>query len=387
MPLTIGLACEQDDQERRAALTPEAVERLCATDIRVTVESGIGAGAGWSDQLYIDAGAQIVSSSAAALDGADIVVGVRAPDVSLLSRGQCLIAMLNPLGDQALLEQLAGAGVSALAMELIPRISRAQSMDVLSSMATVAGYRAVLKAADASDKFFPMLMTAAGTVAPAKVFVIGAGVAGLQAIATARRLGAVVSAYDTRAAVREQVESLGARFVDFQVTSDAEAAGGYARELTTEEQERQRELMADHIASSDIVITTALVPGRAAPVIIPATTVERMRHGAVIVDLASENGGNCELTQHGTTVDHGGVHILGPANLPSGMPVHASQLYAKNLTNLLALMVTDGQLNVTSDDEIVAGTLTVHEGHIVHPLVRSHFGLPELVTASPEESA
>jgi NAD(P) transhydrogenase subunit alpha len=264
-------------------------------------------------------------------------------------------------------------------MELIPRISRAQSMDVLSSMASVAGYRAVLVAAQRLDKFFPMLMTAAGTVAPAKVLIIGAGVAGLQAIATARRLGAVVSAYDTRAVVREQVESLGAKFVEIGSGVDAESAGGYARELTEAEQASQREALATHIAGCDVVVTTALVPGRPAPVIIPTTTVERMRSGSVIIDLASRTGGNCEVTRHGEEVVHGGVVVIGPEDLAAGMPVHASQLYARNVQNLLGLLVVDGELDVDQDDEVVVGTLATRGGAIVNPFLRSRWKLdPEV---------
>jgi NAD(P) transhydrogenase subunit alpha len=296
-------------------------------------------------------------------------------ETDLFAAGQVLVCMLEPLSDQGGVERLADKGVTAYAMELIPRISRAQSMDVLSSMATVAGYRAVLVAAEQLDKFFPMLMTAAGTVAPAKVFVIGAGVAGLQAIATARRLGAVVTAFDTRAVVREQVESLGARFVAFDVTGDAEAAGGYARELTDEEQARQRELMSDPVAEQDVVITTALVPGRPAPLLIPTATVERMRPGAVVVDLASETGGNCEVSLHGEHVIHQGVHVLGPDNLPSGMPVHASQLYARNVANFLDLLVVDGELAPDSEDEIVQGTLACSGGKVVHALLRDRYGM------------
>jgi NAD(P) transhydrogenase subunit alpha len=382
MSLRIGVLRERRPGERRVALTPDAVARLVKAGHTVAIEAGAGDAGGWHDGAFTDAGATITADPAATVAGADLVVKVNAPrevdghhEADLLATGQVLVSMLDPLGDQPGVTRLAEQGITSFAMELIPRISRAQSMDVLSSMATVAGYRAVLIAAERLDKFFPMLMTAAGTVAPAKVFVIGAGVAGLQAIATARRLGAVVTAFDTRAVVREQVESLGAKFVAFDVTGDAEAAGGYARELTAEEQERQRELMADHVAGQDVVITTALVPGRPAPLLIPNGVVERMRPGSVIVDLASENGGNCEASRHGEQVEHAGVLVLGPDNLPGGMPVHASQLYARNVVNLLELLVADGELAADSDDEIIRGTLATRGGQIVHPLLRERYGL------------
>jgi NAD(P) transhydrogenase subunit alpha len=388
MSLRIGVLRERRPGERRAALTPESVARLTKAGHAVQVETGTGELAGWADDAYVDAGATIAASAADAVDGASIVVKVNPPreldgahEAEVLADGQVLVSMLDPLGDQAGVTRLAERGVTAFAMELIPRISRAQSMDVLSSMATVAGYRAVLIAAERLDKFFPMLMTAAGTVAPAKVFVIGAGVAGLQAIATARRLGAVVTAYDTRAVVREQVESLGAKFVAFDVTGDAEAAGGYARELTAEEQQRQRELMSDHVASQDVVITTALVPGRPAPLLIPNATVERMRAGSVIIDLASENGGNAEPSRHGEEVEHAGVLVLGPDNLPGGMPVHASQLYARNVVTRLARVGVDGEPAADSDDEIVQGTLACTGGKVVHSLLRDRYGLEGEVTA------
>lgn len=382
MTLHIGVLQERRPGEHRVALTPDAVSRLAKAGHHVHVETQAGTAAGWDDAAYEAAGATIDATPEAVAAASRIVLKVNGPrqldathEAELLQDGQVLLSMLDPLGDQAGIARLAERGVSAFAMELIPRISRAQSMDVLSSMATVAGYRAALLGAERLDKFFPMLMTAAGTVAPARVFVIGAGVAGLQAIATARRLGAVVSAYDTRSVVREQVESLGAKFLDLDVTGDTEAEGGYARALTDEEQARQRELMADHIASCDVVITTALVPGRPAPVLVPTSTVERMRPGSVIVDLASENGGNCEVSRHGEQVEHGGVLVLGPDNLPAGMPVHASQLYARNVVNLLELLIVDGEPAVDSDDEIIRGTLACTGGRIVHPMLRERYGL------------
>lgn len=383
MSLQIAVLRERLTGERRVALTPEVVGKLTEAGHTIIVEAGAGSAAGWQDDHFVAQGAQIRETAAECVDASTVVVKVNRliPDVDAeairhLSANHVLIAMLNPLGDQEGIERLAAAGVQSYAMELIPRISRAQAMDALSSMATVAGYRAVVIAAERLDKFFPMLMTAAGTVAPAKVFIIGAGVAGLQAIATARRLGAVVTAYDTRPIVKEQVESVGGRFVDFAIAgSDAEASGGYARELTAEEQAQQRSLMADHIASSDVVITTALVPGRPAPQLIPADVVSRMRPGAVIVDLASENGGNCELSVHGDEVEVAGVRIVGPENLPAQMPVHASQLYARNVTNLLTLMVADGSLESDSTDEILIGTCATRNGEVVHAMLRERYGM------------
>lgn len=368
--------------ERRVALTPEAVQRLVGLGHIVRVETGAGLGAGWPDALYADAGGEVCNNAAGAMAAADVVVRVNPPadngdshEIDDIPAGAALISMLNPLGDKPGVEKLANHGTTAFAMEMIPRTSRAQSMDVLSSMATVAGYRAVLIAAEQLDKFFPMLMTAAGTVAPAKVFVIGAGVAGLQAIATARRLGAVVTAYDTRAAVREQVESLGARFFEFSVTDDAEAEGGYARELTADEQAKQRELMGDHIATQDVVITTALVPGRPAPELIPVGVVDQMRSGSVIIDLAAENGGNCSVTEYGATVVHNGVKVIGPENLPADMPVHASQLYAKNVMNFLDLLSDEGAIVINRDDDIIAGTLICTDGAIVNEMLLGRYGL------------
>lgn len=384
MTMIVAALAETAEGERRAALTPDAVARLVRAGHQVRVERGIGAGAGHADSAYVEAGAHVAADIADATSGALIVVTVTRPPASVVPDGALLVGMLSPLGDEPGIRELADAGVAAMAMELIPRVSRAQSMDVLSSMSTIAGYEAVLIGAGALDKLFPMLMTAAGTVAPARVFVIGAGVAGLQAIATARRLGAVVTAFDTRAAVREQVESLGAAFTAFDVTGDADAEteGGYARALTDEEQARQRELMADHIASQDVVITTALVPGRPAPLLIPTSTVERMRPGAVVVDLASETGGNCEVTRHGERVEHGGVVVLGPDNLPSRAPAHASQLYARNVVNLLELLAPDGELVLDTDDEIIAGTLATRDGQVVHPMLRERYGMDPLQHAA-----
>jgi NAD(P) transhydrogenase subunit alpha len=332
------------------ALVPDSVGRLVQGGFEVVVEPGAGAAASFPDDSYTQAGATV---AAGAWD-ADAVVKVQKPSADEIDRlrdGQLVVAFLQPLTDQEGIARLGERGVVAFAMESIPRITRAQSMDALSSQATVSGYKAVLIAAERLPKFFPMLMTAAGTVAPAKVLVLGAGVAGLQAIATARRLGAVVSGFDVRPAVREQVESLGATFLDLGVTGE-ETEGGYARELTPEEQARQQDELARVMADYDVVITTALVPGRPAPKLIPAATVTAMRAGSVIVDLAAEAGGNCELTEPGSEIEREGVTIVGLTNLPSTMPFHASQLYARNVTALLQHLAPDGELALDFDDDI-----------------------------------
>lgn len=352
----IAVPKETAPGERRVALVPETVGRLTGVGLEVAVESGAGDGAWFADDAYREVGAGIVSGDDL-YRGADVVVRVRKPsaeEIAAMPDGVVLISFLEPLTDKEGVERLAQRGITGFAMESIPRITRAQSMDALSSQSTVGGYKAVLLAAERLPKFFPMLMTAAGTVAPAKVLVMGAGVAGLQAIATARRLGAVVSGFDIRPVVREQVESLGAQFLDLGVVGE-ESEGGYARELTPEEQERQQAELEKRIPEFDAVITTALVPGRPAPKLIPATAVRGMRPGSVIVDLAAEAGGNCELTEPGEEVVREGVIILGLLNLPSTMPSHASQLYAKNVAALLDLLVSDGELKLDFDDEIVAG--------------------------------
>jgi NAD(P) transhydrogenase subunit alpha len=342
--------------ERRVALVPDTVTRLTGSGLEIAVESGAGEGAWFSDESYREAGATVVHGPEL-YSGADVVVRVRKPnaeEVAAIPPGAALISFLEPLTDPEGVERLSEREVVGFAMESIPRITRAQSMDALSSQSTVGGYKAVLLAADRLPKFFPMLMTAAGTVAPAKVLVMGAGVAGLQAIATARRLGAVVSGFDIRPVVREQVESLGATFLDLGVVGE-ESEGGYARELTPEEQARQQEALEERIPDFDVVITTALVPGRPAPKLIPASAVRGMRAGSVIVDLAAEAGGNCELTEPGEEVVREDVIILGLLNLPSTMPSHASQLYSKNVAALLDLLVSDGELRLDFEDEIVSG--------------------------------
>jgi NAD(P) transhydrogenase subunit alpha len=341
------------------ALVPDAVSRLSAAGFEVVVEPGAGSDASFPDAAYGDAGASV---SGAVWD-ADAVAKVRKPtaeEIGRLRSGQVLVGFLEPLTDTAGIERLAERGVHAFAMESIPRITRAQSMDALSSQATVSGYKAVLIAADRLPRFFPMLMTAAGTVAPAKVLILGAGVAGLQAIATAHRLGAVVAGFDVRPVVREQVESLGATFLDLGIVGE-ETAGGYARELTEDEQRRQQEALEERIPDYDAVITTALIPGRAAPRLIPATAVAKMRPGSVIVDLAAETGGNCELTDPGDVVERDGVTIVGLTNLPSTMPFHASQLYARNVSSLLQHLAPEGELTLDWDDEITAGACVTRE--------------------------
>jgi H+-translocating NAD(P) transhydrogenase subunit alpha len=351
--MRVGVPKELAAGERRVALVPETVARLARGGFEVVVESGAGAAASFPDEAYAAAGAKVEAS---ALD-ADAVVKVGAPteaEVAQLREGTVLIAFLQPLTDSEGIERLAARGVVAFAMESIPRTTRAQPMDALSSQSTVSGYKAALIAADRLPKFFPMLMTAAGTVAPAKVLVLGAGVAGLQAIATARRLGAVVTGFDVRPVVQEQVKSLGAAFLDLGIRGE-ESEGGYARELTAEEQQRQQEELARVMADYDVVITTALVPGRPAPKLIPASTVAAMRPGSVIVDLAAETGGNCELTTPGEVVERDGVTIVGLLNLPSTMPTHASQLYSRNVAALLQHLAPDGTLALDFDDEITAG--------------------------------
>jgi H+-translocating NAD(P) transhydrogenase subunit alpha len=350
--MRVGIGRETARDERRVALVPETVGKLAAAGFEVVVEPGAGESATFPDEAFTDAGATLGSPW-----DAELVAKVRKPDeteTARLREGQLLIGFLDPLGDREGIERLAERGVVAFAMESIPRITRAQPMDALSSQATVGGYKAALLAAEHLPRFFPMLMTAAGTVPPAKVLVIGAGVAGLQAIATARRLGAVVTGFDVRPVVREQIESLGANWLDLGVTG-AEAEGGYARELTPEEMLAQQQALEGRIAEFDVVITTAAVPGRAAPRIIPASAVRAMQRGSVIVDLAAETGGNCELTAPGEIADREGVTIVGLTNLASTMPTHASTLYSRNVQALLLHLAPGGELNLDWSDEITAG--------------------------------
>lgn len=362
--------------EQRVALSPDVASRLVKAGNAVTIERGAGDAAGYRDAEYESAGATIAGTAAETYAKAGLVVKVQRPlsdgtdELSLVPQGATLVAFLQPLADPQYAAKLAKARITGLSMELIPRISRAQSMDALSSQATVAGYKAVLVAADALPKFFPMLMTAAGTVPPAKVLVLGAGVAGLQAIATARRLGAVVTGFDVRAVVKEQVESLGATFLG-SPPQDAEGAGGYAKELAADQQKRDQDLIASTAANMDVIITTALIPGRRAPLLITAAAVQNMKPGSVIVDLAAEAGGNCGLCEPGSTVVKHGVTIAGPLNLPSTMPQHASMLYAKNVLALLALLIKDGTLTLDMNDEIARGVCVTRNGEIVNEAVRS----------------
>ena len=379
--MIVGVPKESFPGERRVALAPGALPALAKASLDVLVEASAGAAAGFPDAAYAEKGARIAESHAQLFAEADVVLQVRSPgaageagraDAELLRSGQAVIGFSEPLGEPAAARAVAERGVSAFSMELIPRITRAQSMDALSSMATIAGYKAVLLAADALPRMFPMMMTAAGTITPARVFVIGAGVAGLQAIASARRLGARVEAYDVRPAVKEQVESLGANFVELPLeTAESEDAGGYAKAQDESFYRRQRETMTRVVANSDVVITTALVPGKTAPILVTAEMVAGMAPGSVVVDLAAERGGNCELTKGDEVVaSSNGVTILGPTNLTSTVPYHASQMYAKNISTLLLHLVEDGALALDLDDEITAGTLVSHAGRVVHPRVQ-----------------
>lgn len=370
--MIVGIPREVFPGERRVALVPAQVGPLAKAGFRIRVESGAGVPAGFPDREYADKGAEIVSRSDAL--AADVVLGVRwdlpedaASEAMAAGRaGQILIGMWDPWNHRDLVQRWADKGAVLFALELLPRITRAQSMDVLSSMATVAGYRAVILAAAALPRIFPMLMTAAGTLTPAKVFVVGAGVAGLQAIATARRLGATVSAYDVRPAVKEQVQSLGAKFVELELeTAAAEDKGGYAKELGEEFYRKQREMMAKVLTQSDVVISTASIPGKKAPLLITAEMVHGMQPGSVIVDLAAERGGNCELTKAGETVVENGVTILGPVNLPAEVPYHGSQMYSKNITTFLLHLVKNGAAQLDADDQIIRETMLCRDGRIV----------------------
>ena len=365
MTIKIGVPKEVREGEQRVALVPDIVNRLAKQDIQVSLETGAGELAGYSDSYYENA--EIAASSAEILGKVDICLTVNpATDkqIEQLREGSILIGYLNPHSDLERFNKLKAKNISAFSMELIPRISIAQAMDTLSSQASIAGYKAVLLASNLLGKFFPMLTTAAGTIRPSKVLVIGAGVAGLQAIATARRLGAIVEGYDVRAAVKEQVESLGAKFVDIEIK--AEGSGGYARELTDEERQQQQAILAKHVAAADVVVSTAAIPGRPSPRIITAEMVEAMRGGSVIVDLAAEGGGNCELTKVDETVLHNGVKIYGPINVPSMVATHASELYAKNLLNFLELLIRDGAINIDLEDEILNASLITHGGEVHH---------------------
>ncbi len=377
--MIVAVPRESYPGERRVALVPASIPPLVKAGIEVLIEAGAGQEAGYPDQQYLDKGAKVVASRAEVF-AADVLLQVRAAGANLKTgaadlghyrTGQAVIATCDPLGEPKAAAELAAKGVSLFALELVPRITRAQSMDVLSSQASIAGYRAVLVAAEALPKIFPMMITAAGTINAAKVFVIGAGVAGLQAIATARRLGASVSAYDVRPAVKDQVQSLGGKFIEMQLeTKSAETKGGYAQEMGDEFYRKQRELMTKVVADNDAVITTAAIPGKKSPVLVTAEMVTKMAPGSVIVDLAAERGGNCELTKADQRIVDHGVTILGPTNLPAAAPAHASQMYAKNITTFLLNMVKDKQLQINTEDEIIRDTLICRDGQVVNPRIQ-----------------
>jgi NAD(P) transhydrogenase subunit alpha len=370
----VGVAKEALAGERRVALVPDGAKALAKAGLEVRVEAGAGAEAGASDADYQAAGARVEGDRAALLGAADLLLAVNAPDDATIARlreGAAVVALLRPLDEPARAKALAARRVTAFSLELVPRITRAQAMDVLSSQATLAGYRAVLLAASRLPRLLPMLVTAAGTIAAARAFVIGAGVAGLQAIATAKRLGAIVEAYDTRAAAAEQIQSLGARFVSFELeTKDAQDAGGYAKAQSEEFYAKQRTFMAAQAARADLVVTTALVPGRRAPVLLDEAGVRGMKPGSVVVDLAAANGGNCACTRADEEVVVNGVRVLGPTNLPSEVPVDASRMFSRNVVNLVSHLMKDGKLVVDLADEITKGALVAHGGEIVHPAVK-----------------
>lgn len=366
--MKLAVPTETRPGERRVGLVPDVVKKLVGTGWEVCIQAGAGVAAEFPDEVFKEAGATVAADAAATLSGAGLVVRVNPPsadEAKDLPDGAAVLSFFQAGQSEDALRALAAKKATVFSFDLLPRISRAQSMDALSSQATVSGYRAGLAAADHLAKFFPMFMTAAGTVPPAKVLVMGVGVAGLQSIATARRLGAVVKAYDVRAAAKEEAESLGATFVDTGVS--AEGTGGYARELTPEELDRQRAALAEEVGRSDVVITTAAVPGRKAPVLLTTSMVEGMAPGAIVVDMAADQGGNCELTKAGEVVDHSGVHIVGMTNPPSGMPTHASFLFARNVANVLALMGPEGSLAPDWDDEIVTGMCVLRDGTAMAP--------------------
>ena len=387
--MIVGVPKEIYPGERRVALVPAVIPTLAKSGLEVVVQAGAGEPAGYPDSAYAEKGGRVLPDRAAIFNAADIIVQVLCygsndltgkADLPLFRRDQVLIGFLRPFGSSEMVRQIAEAGITSFAVELIPRTTRAQSMDALSSMGTICGYKAVLVAAETSIRVFPMMTTAAGTITPARVFVIGAGVAGLQAISTARRLGAVASAYDMRAASKEQVQSLGGRFVELPIEAqNAQDARGYGTAQDETFYARQRELLTRVVAESDIVITAAVIPGKKSPVLITAEMVKRMASGSVIVDLASERGGNCELTRTGETVTEHGVTIIGAINLASSVPYHASQMYARNLTTFLAYMVKEGKLQLNLQDEIMRETLVTRGGEIVNTRVRDSYKLPLLM--------
>lgn len=373
MPICVAVPKELSPDERRVAIVPEVIKRLIKLGVTVVVEKGAGLKASFTDAQLNEA--QLVDTPAELYAKADVVLKVNPPtedEIALMREGTLVVGFFTPHRYPERVKLLRDKKITSLAMELVPRISRAQSMDALSSQAAVAGYKAVIMAADLASVFFPMLTTAAGTIRPAKVLIIGAGVAGLQAIATARRLGAVVEGYDVRSATKEQVESLGAKFIDMGIK--AEGQGGYARELTAEEKQQQQAILAKHIAASHVVITTAAIPGRPSPKIITTAMVEGMAAGSVVVDLAAEGGGNCELCQPGQTVRHNDVVIHSPLNVPSQTPLHASEMYARNLFNLLSLVIKNGELQLDWNDEIIVGSALTHAGEIKHAPTKQAIG-------------
>ncbi len=382
--ITLGVPRETFPGETRVAMVPAVVAVLAKSGVSVVMERGAGEGSGYPDAAFEAKGASLASRDDV-FARAQVVAQVRVAganpagtrdDALRYRRGQIVIGMADPLGEPEAIRDFASTGTSLMALELVPRITRAQSMDVLSSMATVAGYKAVLMAANALPRMFPMMMTAAGTVTPARVFVVGAGVAGLQAIASAKRLGAVVHAYDVRPAVKEQIQSLGAKFVELPVeAANAEDKGGYARELGEDFYRKQRELMARVVAESDVVITTAMIPGKKAPVLITGEMLEKMAPGSVVVDLAAERGGNVDVTRAGETVNVGGVRVIGAVNLPATMPYHASQMYARNVAAILQNLVKDNAIALSTDDEIVRDTLVTRDGDVASAALRERLGL------------
>ena len=383
--MIVGVTVERHPKENRVALVPSVVPDLIKAGLEVLVEPGAGEKAGFLDDEYKERGARLATDRSELFSSADVLFLVHglhvnsessANDLKLLRSGQMMVGLLNPLGAPEAALQLADKDITAFALELLPRIARSQPMDALSSMATVAGYKAVLLAAGALNKLYPMMITAAGTITPARILVVGAGVAGLQAIATSRRLGAVVQAYDVRPAVKEQVESLGAKFVELELeTEEAESSGGYAQAMDEEFYRRQREMMNRVVVESDVVITTAAIPGKKSPILITEEMVKGMELGSVIVDLAAEGGGNCELTKPGETIEAHGVIIMGPENVASSIPYHASQMYSKNLTAFLKNMMDDGELRLDLKDQIIRDSLITHQGEVVNPRMRELLGL------------
>ena len=396
--MIIGIPSEIKAGEKRVAMSPANVQSLADKSVKVLIQADAGSAAGYPDAEYTAAGATVTADRAEIFASADIILQVQSfgsnndnsdGDLALLRSGQLVIGMMDPLASPQAAQAVAKTGATAIALELVPRISRAQSMDVLSSMATLAGYKAVLMGASAAPRIFPMLMTAAGTLQPARVLIMGVGVAGLQACATAKRLGAVVEAYDVRPAAREQILSVGAKPVELDLdTGESEGAGGYAKEQGEDFLRRQRELMTEVVAQQDIIITTAAIPGAKSPILVTEDMVKAMKPGAVIVDLAAERGGNCDLTKQGETVVVHDVTILGPENVPSDLAYHASQMLGKNMQTLLELIVDEaGNLNLDFNDEIVAGTVVAHEGEIPHPHMRKLLNLPELESQTQPEGA